>query len=99
VLSGHWDAVGGLFRGHLCQHHENHVSKHIALLKETSQRDPLYKFLDPGLLANLYTPLVVGLTPSPGTARRRGDGGCRASGLVAVMPYYALHHVALRYRM
>jgi hypothetical protein len=43
----------------------NHVSKHIDMLKEASKRDPMYKFLDPGLLGNLYVPLVGGLTPSP----------------------------------
>jgi hypothetical protein len=43
----------------------NPVGKHIQMLKETSLRDPLYKFLDPGPLANLYRPLVEGLTPSP----------------------------------
>lgn len=43
----------------------NPVGKHIDMLKEASKRDPLYKFLDPGLLANLYRPFVEGLTPSP----------------------------------
>lgn len=42
----------------------NTVSKHIEMLKEASLRDPLYKFLDPGPLANLYRPFVEGLTPS-----------------------------------
>jgi hypothetical protein len=43
----------------------NSVGKHIEMLKEASKRDPLYKFLDPGPLANLYRPFVEGLTPSP----------------------------------
>lgn len=43
----------------------NPVGKHIDMLKEASQRDPMYKFLDPGPLANLYRPFVEGLTPSP----------------------------------
>jgi hypothetical protein len=43
----------------------NPVGKHIEMLKEASKRDPLYKFLDPGPLANLYRPFVEGLTPTP----------------------------------
>lgn len=43
----------------------NSVDKHISILKEASKRDPLYKFLDPGPLANVYELLVGGLTPSP----------------------------------
>lgn len=43
----------------------NSVDKHISLLKEASQRDPLYKFLDPGPLAEVYKLFVGGLTPSP----------------------------------
>ncbi|GMI16468.1 hypothetical protein TrLO_g9287 [Triparma laevis f. longispina] len=42
----------------------NSVGKHIDMLKELSLRDPLYKFLDPGPLANLYRPFVEGMTPS-----------------------------------
>merc|ERR1711957_1041225 len=42
-----------------------HVDNHIALLKEAGARDPMYKFLDPGPLANLYRPFVQGFTPSP----------------------------------
>lgn len=42
----------------------NPVGKHIEMLKEASMRDPMYKFLDPGPLANLYRPFVEGLTPS-----------------------------------
>lgn len=43
----------------------NPVSKHLELLKEASKRDPMYKFLDPGLLGDIYKPFVEGLTPSP----------------------------------
>lgn len=42
----------------------NSVGKHLELLKEASRRDPMYKFLDPGLLGDIYRPLVEGLTPS-----------------------------------
>merc|ERR1712194_823312 len=41
----------------------NDVGSHIEMLKEASNRDPMYKFLDPGPLANLYRPFVQGLTP------------------------------------
>ena len=40
------------------------VDNHIAMLKEASELDPQYKFLDPGVFANLYKPLVGPLTPS-----------------------------------
>jgi phytoene dehydrogenase-like protein len=43
----------------------NTVSKHLQLLKETSKVDPMYKFLDPGILGDIYKPLVEGFTPSP----------------------------------
>jgi hypothetical protein len=42
----------------------NNVGKHIDMLKELSQRDPLYKFLDPGPYANMYRWAVDGMTPS-----------------------------------
>ena len=51
--------------GAICANTMNPVSKHLEILKEASQRDPLYKFLDPGLLGQVYKPLVEGLTPSP----------------------------------
>lgn len=41
------------------------VDNHIAMLKEVSERDPQYKFLDPGFAANLYKPIVGPITPSP----------------------------------
>ena len=40
------------------------VENHIAMLKEISVKDPMYGFLDPGPLANIYTPLVSWRTPS-----------------------------------
>merc|ERR1711957_82221 len=40
------------------------VSKHIDMLKEISQRHDIYKFLDPGPMANLYLPFVESSTPS-----------------------------------
>jgi len=40
------------------------VGKHIEMLEEISRKDPLYKFMDPGFLANLYRPFVEQLTPS-----------------------------------
>ena len=41
-----------------------HVDNHISLLKEAAARDPMYKFLDPGFLGEVYKPLVQGFTPS-----------------------------------
>jgi len=41
-----------------------HVTNHIELLKEASTKDPMYKFLDPGPLAEVYKPIVQGFTPS-----------------------------------
>lgn len=43
----------------------NPVGKHLDLLAEASKRDPLYKFLDPGVFGSLYRPFVEPLTPSP----------------------------------
>ena len=43
----------------------NPVGKHIEMLQEASEIDPMYKFLDPGFLANVYRPFVEGMTPSP----------------------------------
>ena len=40
------------------------VGKHIEMLRETGERFPLYKFLDPGLLGSIYQPFVAGRTPS-----------------------------------
>jgi phytoene dehydrogenase-like protein len=43
----------------------NPVGKHLDMLAEASKRDPLYKFLDPGLFGSIYRPFVEGFTPSP----------------------------------
>ncbi|KAI2512817.1 all-trans-retinol 13-14-reductase [Fragilaria crotonensis] len=51
--------------GAICANTMNPVGKHLEMLKEASQRDPMYKFLDPGLLGQVYKPLVEGFTPSP----------------------------------
>ncbi len=40
------------------------VNKHIEMLQEIGKKDPMYKFMDPGFLANLYLPIVGQLTPS-----------------------------------
>jgi phytoene dehydrogenase-like protein len=50
--------------GAICANTMNPVGKHIDMLKEASKRDPMYKFLDPGPFANIYLPLVGGMTPS-----------------------------------
>jgi hypothetical protein len=42
----------------------NSVDLHMKMLKETSTKDPLYKFLDPGFIGDLYMPIVAGRTPS-----------------------------------
>lgn len=41
------------------------VDKHIDMLKELGGRDPLYKFVDPGILGDIYKPIVGWSTPSP----------------------------------
>jgi phytoene dehydrogenase-like protein len=51
--------------GAICANTMNPVGKHLDLLKEASQRDPMYKFLDPGFMGQVYKPLVEGMTPSP----------------------------------
>ena len=35
------------------------------MLKELGGRDPLYKFVDPGILGDIYKPIVGWSTPSP----------------------------------
>jgi hypothetical protein len=42
-----------------------HVDNHLKLLSEASKRDPMYKFLDAGIMGQIYKPLVQGFTPSP----------------------------------
>jgi phytoene dehydrogenase-like protein len=51
--------------GAICANTMNPVGKHLDLLKEASMNDPMYKFLDPGFLGQVYKPLVQGFTPSP----------------------------------
>lgn len=41
------------------------VNNHINMLKEVSDLDPQYKFMNPGLAGDIYKPLVGPLTPSP----------------------------------
>jgi hypothetical protein len=41
-----------------------HVDNHLKLLEEASKKDPIYKFLDPGFMGQVYKPLVQGFTPS-----------------------------------
>lgn len=55
------------------------VGKHIAMLKEASMRNPVYKFLDPGPLGSVYELLTAPLTPSP-ELRGTASGGGLASG-------------------
>ena len=40
------------------------VGKHMDMLKEIASRHDIYKFLDPGPMANLYMPFVESGTPS-----------------------------------
>jgi len=41
------------------------LQNHLSLLEEASKRDPLYKFLDPGLFGKIYQPIVQWSSPSP----------------------------------
>lgn len=43
----------------------HHVDSHLKLLSEASKKDPMYKFLDAGIMGQVYKPLVQGFTPSP----------------------------------
>jgi len=58
-----------------------HVDNHIDLLKEAAKKDPMYKFLDPGPLANVYKPIVQGFTPS---AELRSERFASGSGTAPV---------------
>jgi phytoene dehydrogenase-like protein len=42
-----------------------HVDNHLKMLSEASKLDPMYKFLDAGIMGQVYKPLVQGFTPSP----------------------------------
>eukprot|EP00613_Pedinella_sp_CCMP2098_P003517 CAMPEP_0171620238 /NCGR_PEP_ID=MMETSP0990-20121206/15866_1 /TAXON_ID=483369 /ORGANISM="non described non described, Strain CCMP2098" /LENGTH=673 /DNA_ID=CAMNT_0012185481 /DNA_START=33 /DNA_END=2054 /DNA_ORIENTATION=- len=61
--------------GVICANTMNTVDKHMHMLKATSKVDPLYKFLDPGLIGDLYMPLVSGLTPSQELRHELGNEG------------------------
>jgi len=50
--------------GVICANTMHPVDKHLDMLKEASQRDPMYKFLDPGFMGQVYKPFVAGQTPS-----------------------------------
>jgi len=50
--------------GVICANTMTPVGDHIQALKETAALDPMYSFMDPGILANLYLPFVAGMTPS-----------------------------------
>mmetsp|Transcript_35135 Transcript_35135/g.52458 ORF Transcript_35135/g.52458 Transcript_35135/m.52458 type:complete len:692 (-) Transcript_35135:46-2121(-) len=52
-----------------------HVDNHLQLLKEASEKDPLYKFLNPGFMGQVYKPLVQGFTPSAELRADRFVGG------------------------
>jgi len=49
------------------------VESHIAMLKEISAKDPLYQFLDPGFMSNVYLPFVSARTPSAELRGRPAD--------------------------
>jgi len=42
-----------------------HVDNHLQMLSEASKKDPMYKFLDAGVMGQGYKYLVQGFTPSP----------------------------------
>jgi hypothetical protein len=50
--------------GVICANTMTPVADHIQVLKETAALHPMYKFMDPGMMANLYLPFVAGRTPS-----------------------------------
>jgi len=50
--------------GVICANTMTPVADHIQVLKETAALHPMYKFMDPGIMANLYMPFVAGSTPS-----------------------------------
>lgn len=52
-----------------------HVDNHISMLKEAASKDPMYEFLDPGPLANVYKPFVQGFTPSAELRSERFTSG------------------------
>jgi len=52
-----------------------HVDNHIQMLKEASKKDPMYKFLDPGFMAEIYKLLLQGFTPSAELRSERFNSG------------------------
>mmetsp|Transcript_16188 Transcript_16188/g.50746 ORF Transcript_16188/g.50746 Transcript_16188/m.50746 type:complete len:135 (+) Transcript_16188:1904-2308(+) len=64
------------------------LENHIDMLTETSKKDPLYRFLDPGLFQWLYRPLVSGFTPSP---ELRGQATSENGAAGAAAPVAALN--------
>ena len=52
-----------------------HVDNHISLLKEASKKDPMYGFLDPGFMGEVYKPLVSAFTPSKELRTERFNSG------------------------
>jgi len=63
------------------------VGKHMAMLKEASQINPVYKFLDPGPLGKAYELITAPLTPSPElrvAPRAAGSGGPADSAAASV---------------
>ena len=62
MLPGDWDAVGGGVGRDLANTMTD-VGSHIKGPQISRETDK-HKFLDPGLLADIYKPLVQGRTPS-----------------------------------
>jgi len=56
-----------------------HVDNHIALLKETSKKDPMYAFLNPGPLGDVYKLFFQGFTPSAELRSERFSSGAGVS--------------------
>ncbi|KAJ1636457.1 hypothetical protein T492DRAFT_901734 [Pavlovales sp. CCMP2436] len=65
------------------------VGKHMAMLKEASQINPVYKFLDPGPLGKAYELITAPLTPSPElrVAPRAAGSGGPADSAAASLPH------------
>lgn len=58
-----------------------HVDNHLKMLTEASKKDPMYKFLDAGIMGQVYKPLVQGFTPS---AELRTDQYVSGAGVAPV---------------
>ncbi|KAL9185055.1 hypothetical protein ACHAXT_002832 [Thalassiosira profunda] len=57
------------------------VDNHLKMLSEASKKDPMYKFLDAGIMGQVYKPLVQGFTPS---AELRTDRFVSGAGVAPV---------------